>query len=224
MSDGLPVSERPTSAAAGTKALASLAAAFPWPAARPLALEVPERNQGWLRDGSRDALASALSASTRVVVELGAWLGLSTRFVLERARNATVISVDHWQGSPEHHESEEWRRMLPALYETFLAMNWEHRARIVPVRRSTIEGLEAVAAHGVAPDVVYVDAGHEYESVLEDLETSYRLFPEAELVGDDFDWLGVRQALEKFRERHGFEIVRFRTGWRLRAVGGADER
>lgn len=198
--------------------LGALRAAFPWPAERPTALDVPERNRGWLRDGSREALASALSADTRVVVELGAWLGLSTRLMLERAPNATVISIDHWQGSPEHHDSEEWRQMLPRLYETFLAMNWEHRARLVPVRRATVEGLRVVAEHGVLPDVIYVDAGHEYESVLEDLETSHRLFPKAELVGDDFDWLGVRQALEEFRARHGFEIVRFRTGWRLRAA------
>jgi hypothetical protein len=144
--------------------------------------------------------------------------------MLERAPSATVVSVDHWQGSPEHHDAEEWRRMLPSLYETFLAMNWEHRARIVPVRRSTLEGLEIVAAHGVEPDVVYVDAGHEYESVIADLETAYRLFPGTELVGDDFDWLGVRQALEEFRARHGFVIERFRTGWRLRREAPADGR
>jgi hypothetical protein len=218
---------KPAPAAAGRgsgSALDALAAAFPWPATRPALPEVPERNLGWLREGSKDALASALSERTRVVVELGAWLGLSTRFALERAPNATVVSVDHWRGSPEHHDSEEWRQMLPTLYETFLALNWEHRARIVPVRRSTVEGLAAIAEHGVEPDAIYVDAGHEYESVLEDLETGHRLFPKAVLVGDDFDWLGVRQALEEFRSRHGFEIIRYRTGWRLRRAGAVDGR
>jgi hypothetical protein len=196
--------------------LATLAAAFPWPSQRPLHAEVPERNRGWVRAGVRDAIASVLSERTRCVVELGAWLGLSTRLMLELAPNATVISVDTWAGSPEHFEVEEWRLMLPTLYEGFLSINWEHRARIVPLRRSTVEGLEMVAAHGVEPDAIYVDACHEYESVLEDLETSYRLFPRAELVGDDFDWLGVRRGIDEFCARHRFVIERFRIGWRLR--------
>lgn len=209
---------RATAETSGT-ALARLVAAFPWPSQRPEHAGFPERTQGWLRDGARAALASALSEHTRVVVELGAWLGLSTRFMLERAPNATVISIDTWAGSPEHFDDEEWREMLPTLYEAFLSLNWEHRERIVPLRRSSVEGLAVVAAHGVDPDVIYVDACHEYEAVLEDLETSYRLFPRAEIVGDDYDWLGVRQAIDQFSARHGFVIVRSGVGWRMKKKG-----
>jgi hypothetical protein len=215
------VSGTPATATTSNAALAGLAAEFPWPSRRPVHTGFPEQTQGWLREGTRDALASALSEHTRVIVELGVWLGLSTRFMLERAPKATVISIDTWAGSPEHFDDDEWREMLPTLYEAFLSLNWEHRERIVPLRRSTVEGLAVVAAHGVEPDVIYVDACHEYEAVLEDLETSYRLFPRAEIVGDDYDWLGVRQAIDVFSARHGFVIVRFRTGWRMKKEGSS---
>ena len=130
-----------------------------------------------------------------MVVELGSWLGLSARFFLDIAPNAMVICVDHWQGSLEHHHDEKWRKMLPTLYETFLVNLWSYRDRIIPLKAGTIEGLKLIHSLGIHPDLIYIDASHEYDAVFQDVQTAMALFPKSTICGDDWSWDGVRQAV-----------------------------
>jgi hypothetical protein len=167
-----------------------------------------------MEDGPRDLLARALSAETPLVIELGSWLGLSTRYIADRAPNAVVVAVDHWRGSPEHHRHPEWRAMLPRLYETFLALCWEYRGRIVPLRMTTLEGLRTVAEFGLEPALIYVDAEHSAEAVTAEVELARRLFPRAVLVGDDYDWPGIAPAVCDAARRHGLALETLGTRWR----------
>ena len=109
-----------------------------------------------------------------------------------------MISIDHWQGSPEHQQRPEFRAMLPTLYESFLSQCWGQRDRIIPLRMTSLEGLQTVSNYGIEPDLVYVDAEHSYPAVMSELELARELFPRARLVGDDYDWHGVREAVESF--------------------------
>lgn len=192
-----------------------LAEVNPWPAQRPEDA-APGQEKGWLGAGTEIMLTRSLSPSTRLVVELGAWLGLSTRFIADAAPAATVISVDHWQGSPEHHSEERYAKLLPRLFETFQARCWDYRERIVPLRTTTLDGLQQVAAHGLKPDFIYVDAEHTFEAVTAELHLARQLFPEAALGGDDYDWKEVRQAVDAFAHKNGMVVDRFGSrGWRL---------
>ncbi len=145
----------------------ALADQFPWPGQKPR--EVSGESPGWLGEGTDQLLARVLSSETRLVVELGAWLGRSTRFIADHAPNAVVVSIDHWQGSPEHRISSEWRDMLPTLYETFLSLCWPYRERIVPLRMTTLEGLRMVGQFALAPDLIFVDAEHSLAAVSAEL-------------------------------------------------------
>jgi predicted O-methyltransferase YrrM len=199
----------------GSAALRRLAEAHAWPDRRPEDA-APGEEQGWLGAGTELMLARSLSPATKVVVELGAWLGLSTRHIADLAPHATVVSIDHWQGSPEHQSQERFQKLLPRLYETFQARCWDYRERVVPLRMSTLEGLRAVADAGLQPDLVYVDAEHSLEAVSAELALARQLFPRAALVGDDYDWQGVRQAVDTFARRQGLVVDRFGVrGWRL---------
>ena len=193
----------------------ALAEAHPWPACRPTDAFVGQE-QGWLGGGTEILLARALSPATRLVVELGAWLGLSTRFLAEHAPQATVVSIDHWRGSPEHQKDPRYGTLLPQLYETFLARCWPYRERVIPLRLGTLEGLQTVADHGLLPDLIYIDAEHSFEAVSSELTLGRQLFPGATLVGDDYDWPGVRQAVDAFALRQGMFVDRVGArGWRL---------
>jgi hypothetical protein len=205
-------------------ALGHLADKHPWPAQRPEDA-APGQEEGWLGAGTEVMLAGALTPATTLVVELGAWLGMSTRFIAEHAPHATVVSVDHWQGSPEHHSQPRFQNLLPRLYETFQARCWDYRERVVPLRMNTIEGLRAVAGAGLQPDFVYLDAEHSFDAVTAELGLARELFPRAALGGDDYDWRGVREAVDTFARRHGLVVERFGDrGWHLRegweATGG----
>jgi hypothetical protein len=154
-------------------------------------------DHGWLTPETAAALKQFFTQNTRIVVELGAWLGRSTRFIAESAPNSVVISVDHWEGSEEHHHDPVTRAMLPSLYDTFLSSCWEHRGKIVPVRLRTIEGLNLIAEVGIQPDLIYIDASHAYEDVRQDLLTAKRLFPTSVIVGDDWYNTEVSRAVRQ---------------------------
>ena len=193
--------------------VAKLAADFPWPDVPP-EVPTPTGPLGWLADGAAAVLSGELTPATRVVVELGSWLGMSTRFIADRAPCATVIAIDHWQGSAEHHELAECREMLPWLFENFLAMNWSYRHRVIPLKMTTIEGLEVVAAHKVVPDLIFIDADHRYEGLLDDLSSASRLFPDAVLVGDDLELSEVRRAVLAFASRRNLIVQVVGENWR----------
>jgi hypothetical protein len=196
-------------------AIRSLSESHSWPEQRPDDA-APGQEAGWLGAGSDVMLSRSLSPKTKLVVELGAWLGLSTRFIADAAPRATVISVDHWQGSPEHQTQERFSALLPRLYETFQSRCWKYRDRVVPLRMSSLDGLRKVAESGLEPDFIYVDAEHTYEAVSAELKLARELFPHTLLGGDDYDWQGVRQAVDEFAERHALVVDRMGArGWRL---------
>ena len=128
---------------------------YPWPKERPTGLN--EDFQGWFTTTHQQLLSKRLSEDTKCVVELGAWKGLSTRFILESAPFADVYAIDHWKGSAEHFENPEWAKSIPTLYNQFLFNLWGYRDRLIPVRESTKDGIQILASEGIEPDLVYVD-------------------------------------------------------------------
>lgn len=201
--------------------LAALRAAHPWPASRPH-FDSGIDGHGWLCEDTKLALREALSDKTRLVIELGSWMGLSTRFIADHAPRAHIIAVDHWKGSPEHHRVAEWRSLLPSLKDSFLAQTWDYRDRVTPLMADTNEGLRKAHRLGLSPDVVYIDAEHSYEAVAQDLALIHEFFPEAGIIGDDFADDGVARAARDYASRHGLTLETVgpnRGAWRIKNSG-----
>ena len=73
--------------------------------------------------------------------------------------------------------------------------------------------------------MVHIDGDHSYASVVKDLSTALDLFPQAIIVGDDFNWDDVRRAVETVAAERGIAFEEFGTGWRmLRAERVGEER
>ena len=69
---------------------------------------------------------------------------------------------------------------------------WEHRATaskpgVVPLKMSTVEGIELLAKAGIVPEAIYVDASHHYKDVIQELTLCLKHFPDAAVCGDDWD-------------------------------------
>lgn len=161
--------------------------AEPWPAERP---DLPLNDAGWFPPENAATLLKHIAKAT-VVVECGSYLGLSTRFLLERSP-AEVIAIDTWLGSIEHYDLADCRELLPRLFEQFVTNCWPHRERLTMLRNTTANGLRLLHRRGVKPDLIYLDASHESEDVALDVQLIRKLFPEAILVGDDWTWESVR--------------------------------
>jgi hypothetical protein len=207
--------DKPFARPPGSQAIQKLASRHPWPLQQP-DLD-PPKEDGWLYPSAKEMLRSCLNSNTRIVVELGSWTGLSTRFIADCAPQATVIAIDHWKGSAEHRANPELAPRLGRLYDEFLSACWRYKDRIVAMRTTTDEGLCDLRDREIVPDLIYLDADHGYESVLSDICLANHLFPATPIVGDDWDWESVRRAVEKSASDLNRNVQIMGTAWKLEA-------
>lgn len=134
-------------------------------------------------------------------VEVGAWKGRSTAFMaVEIANSGKDIEfyvVDTWEGSRE--EAHQNDPDLPEIFDVFTG-------NLAPVSRyySPLRMPSLAAAHRFEDEsirFVFIDASHEYGSVLQDLEAWYpKVVPGGVIAGHDYmDYYpGVVKAVDEF--------------------------
>lgn len=128
---------------------------------------------GWMSRAELRWLACRASALRRgdTWVEVGSWCGRSlTAVALSVPYGVSVVAVDHWRGSPM--EQDTTHADADAAYGRFLE-TLDMLEEMRPGTLRVIEG-ESVAAAGLFADeslaAVFVDGGHDYDSVRADLE------------------------------------------------------
>jgi len=175
---------------------------------------MPFNPGGWYSNASQiEALFK--TNKINVAIEVGCWLGLSTRHIARiLPSGGKLYAVDHWQGSIEHQASPE----LSTLYEQFLS-NVVHAGLthvITPMKMSSLEAAEQMKLMGIIPDFIYIDASHDTESVLADLEAWFPFVKGHGIIcGDDWTWDGVSTAVKRFAQEHGLTIDASNNFWRL---------
>lgn len=167
---------------------------------------LPFSGHGWLNPENRKTMEHLIKSDASKIVEIGTWMGLSARFMADLAPNATVYCVDTWLGSYEHLERQEWKEFLPTLWDQFVVDCWDYRDRIVPIKMDSIIGIEMLAADGIKPDVVYIDGGHRYDVVVNDIRTVMRLWSGSTIIGDDWGWDDVRRAVEELVPKKNLRV------------------
>lgn len=161
---------------------------------------------GWMTHDELAWLATEASRATvKRIVEIGSWMGRSTRAFADNIQPGGVVyAVDTWNGSPEHRAAgmdklpEDW------VYDQFRA-NMKDRPNVVPLRKPSIEAVKDIVPiagwNGDGLDLVFIDGDHSYESVKQDI-ASWRPFlrPGAVLCGHDYghlEYTGVKQAVDE---------------------------
>ncbi len=198
--------------------LQGLARQHPWPAQKP-GLACCEAD-GLVRPAHRKMLADVLGGDTEVVVETGAWIGLTTRLIAQQAPGARVIAVDPWKRPPGPHAMVDFKAMTPEVYERFLVNCWADRDRVIPLPGSTAGGLKEVHARGISPDVVYMSANGS-AAVASDVRLARELFPDAVLLGNHWHWPPLQRALGAVVQNGCGELQVMGDMWSIRR-GGVD--
>ena len=198
--------------------LAVLRRRFPWPTTIPAGIR-PNEASHFLRPQTQTMLQRRLrERRPELVVEIGSWLGGSTRVIADISR-AHVIAIDTWLGSEEHQTGTEWdrrhdshREILAQLFYTFAMNCSNYREVITPLRATSLAGLHEVHGHGLEPGLVFIDGAHDKASVAADLRTAHDLFGKnAWIVLDDYgsgeSWLrGLEAAVIEFAHERGYQI------------------
>lgn len=201
--------------------LDALRKSYPWPEEKP---EEYSEGRGWFLPLARKALREP-ARKAKIILELGSYHGESTRWFCDNSK-ATVIAVDHWKGSPDMFRMTDFHpgreqviepnEELTLLYETFCEKSWGYRDRIIPMRMTTLEGMQAVFKAGVKPDLIFLDASHQFEETVAEITLILALFPDAEVYGDDIDWGSVQRAIVEVQKTHDIDVWNNGRVWWIR--------
>jgi predicted O-methyltransferase YrrM len=182
----------------------------------------PGDMQGW---GSNDPVFQMVLSALRprIIVEVGTWKGASAIHMGQLVRtlglSTQIVCVDTWLGSPEHflglgkgwRESLRLRNGFPQLYFTFLTNVVQHGLTdiIVPLPATSENAVSILSHKSIRPDLVYIDAAHEYAAVKRDLQMYWQLLSDdGVLLGDDYlAWPGVTQAANEFANENSLLLA-----------------
>ena len=173
---------------------------------------LPFDGHGWFGN-EEPLLALMTNRAPRVAIEVGSWLGCSTRFIASHLpEGGKLYAVDTWRGSPGEVVHMEDPR-LPNLYQLFLS-NVKHAGLtevIVPMRMRSLEASRALA---IQADLIYLDASHETENVYQDIIAWHpHLSPGGVLCGDDWSWPSVRKGVNKAADELKCQVLTAQNFW-----------
>lgn len=154
--------------------------------------------EGWMSHAEMDWLRER-AGQRRVVVEVGCWHGRSTK-ALADACPGQVITVDHFQGSPDDHSFALADAASGAGSEARRAFHENLRAELASgkVRLLEMESTQAAASlNGDRADMVFLDGAHDTDSVRADIRAWLpKLRPGGLLCGHDANDARVAAALD----------------------------
>ena len=141
-----------------------------------------------------------------IFVELGAYKGKSTSFIvteiINKNKNIKFYTVDTFQGdsgSKDENEINAYKQVdVSKMYEEFIINTNQLKEYY-----TTIIDYSHIAAKYFldnSVDVIFIDAGHSFESVLADLKAWYPKMKNGSIMaGHDYNsWSGVKKAVLKF--------------------------
>lgn len=131
-----------------------------------------------------------------IFVECGAWLGSSSSYLCDKAKDRIkVFIVDTWKGSDDELTTTHKLATTTDIYQIFLE-NMGDRV-FTPVKKSSVEAAKEFADQSC--DVIFIDMGHSYEAVKQDLQSWYpKLKTGGYIAGHDIDKEDVKLAVNEF--------------------------
>ena len=179
---------------------------------------LPPNNHGWASE--HPAYKEFIDiVNPKLIVEVGTWMGGSaralTRTMLEKGvDDFEVVCIDTFLGSVEHWNKIAYVMSLkngrPNVYEQFMSntVHSGYQKWITPFPVDAQNGFLTFQTMNIVPDIVYIDAGHDYHSVMNDLVNWASILRQGgAIIGDDWHHPPIKRAvadvfgMEKVHER-----------------------
>lgn len=157
-------------------------------------------HEQWFPEGKKSRLREVFELVPDItgdLVEIGAWEGRSTILTAQSFPTSSLYVVDHWKGAPADPRSKtaklaKKRNVFGDFMENIEAAGVAER---IVVRRG--DWREQFAGWNRPIRFLFLDAGHTYTEVADNLREALRwMAPGAVIAGDDFEqWTDVRDAV-----------------------------
>jgi len=148
-------------------------------------------------------------------IEVGAWKGqtaaLMASLIQVSGKKIYFDVVDTWEGSDEEVHSEDQDVVNGTLLESFLHYTKPFKNIIHPVKLNSIEASKNYNNESI--DFIFLDASHKTEDVINDIEAWIpKLKQGGILIGDDYDWDSVKEAVLNSLVKDNFVEITNVTG------------
>jgi predicted O-methyltransferase YrrM len=160
----------------------------------------------WVSDDELRWLARR-ARNAKCVIELGSWFGKTATAIADNLpKDGVLYCVDTWAGSKAEQNSQgvEAAKMDgDYVYDQFCRNLSRHivTGKVRTIRMHGNHAAKRLTEMGIKADMVFIDAGHTYEEVKEDILTYAPLVKEGGILcGHDFGqsfWPGVAQAVDE---------------------------
>lgn len=165
-----------------------------------------QKIEGFMSDIELEWLAIQ-ATKYKKIIEVGSWLGKSTRALADNIKDGIVVAVDHWKGSEGErdtfHQGASWGEGDWAYY-TFMQNNYQHvfAGTILPLRMHSRNAAALLKQKGFKADLIFLDGGHTEPEVEEDIKLWMPLLKDGGILcGHDYyfenAWPGVKAAVDK---------------------------
>jgi len=126
------------------------------------------------------------------VIEIGILRGESSAVFLASPLVRSYIGVDVWKAGYDHNDESSWADMAESRAEAFRVIGGSAKGSILQMTSR-----EVAQWDNFTPDLLYIDACHKYESVVENID-EWRGRATI-LSGHDYEpaWPGVMQAVDE---------------------------
>ena len=149
----------------------------------------------------------------KLIVEVGTWFGGSARTMTKHCIEAgiedfEVVCIDTFLGSFEHWDRSSATMNFvngrPSNYEQFISntIHKGYQKYITPFPVDSVNGYHVLKNMMARPDLVYIDAGHDYASALADYRNYADILRDGGvLIGDDWFHQPIKDAAkDTFKE------------------------
>jgi len=166
------------------------------------------------------------------VVEVGCYVGTSTKQWAKHLPNGTILAIDAWLGDlaswidridlhSRPREDDVLADGRSSLYDQFmLNMQLNHMNNVVPFSITSTNGARWLATMNYVPDLIYLDTSHEQGETLVELELYWNILRSGGILcGDDYpNWKAVVHDVDAFTTLHGvnLEFAPSKTTWFVR--------
>lgn len=153
--------------------------------------------QGWFNYPNVYSFLVSNVPDNGVFVECGAWLGASSSYLCDIAKDRiNVYIVDTWKGSETELNGSHTLATQTDIYKIFLD-NMGNR-KFTPIRKESLEAVKEFEDESC--DVVYIDMDHRYEQTKNDIINWIKKVKQGGyLAGHDYcnSWPGVIKAVNE---------------------------